>query len=53
MTTAVFEKERPTTSDVDLVELLREIERYLAAVDEFRREGREPCWARETPWLRA
>lgn len=31
----------------DLEQLLREIERYLAAVDEFRRQGREPHWRPE------
>lgn len=31
----------------ELDELLREIERYLAAVDEFRRQGREPRWQAE------
>ena len=28
-------------------ELLREVERYLAAVDEFRRQGRDPRWRSE------
>jgi hypothetical protein len=28
----------------DIDELIREIELYLAAVDTFRREGREPSW---------
>ena len=28
--------------------LLDEIRRYLAAVDEFRREGREPRWLAES-----
>ena len=39
-----------TTTDetaAELKELLREIERYLAAVDEFRRQGREPRWHAE------
>jgi len=38
-----------TTSETaaELEELLREIERYLAAVDEFRRQGREPRWRAE------
>jgi hypothetical protein len=39
-----------TTTDqtaAELDELLREIERYLAAVDEFRRQGREPRWRAE------
>ena len=31
----------------ELEELLREIERYLAAVREFRRQGREPRWRAE------
>lgn len=31
----------------ELEELLREIERYLAAVDEFRRQGHEPRWRAE------
>jgi hypothetical protein len=33
---------KPTTPDV--AALLREIRRYLAAVDEFRRLGCEPRW---------
>jgi hypothetical protein len=28
-------------------QLIAEIERYLRAVDVFRREGCEPCWRRE------
>jgi hypothetical protein len=39
-----------TTTDetaAGLDELFREIERYLAAVDEFRRQGREPRWRAE------
>jgi hypothetical protein len=31
----------------EVEELLREIARYLAAVDEFRRQGHEPRWRRE------
>jgi hypothetical protein len=37
--------ETPLTEDqIDVEELLREIERYLAAVEFFRAEGCEPCW---------
>jgi hypothetical protein len=36
---------RPMTLDVEA--LLREIRRYLAAVDEFRRLGHEPRWRPE------
>jgi hypothetical protein len=32
---------------LDIEELMREIERYLAAVEAFRSEGHEPCWAGE------
>jgi len=35
----------PLTLDVEA--LLREIRRYLAAVDEFRRLGHEPRWRQE------
>jgi hypothetical protein len=35
----------PTRPDVEA--LLREIRRYLAAVDEFRRLGHEPRWRTE------
>jgi hypothetical protein len=31
----------------DIDELIREIERYLAAVDVFRNEGQEPSWRSE------
>ena len=31
----------------ELYQLFREIERYLAAVEEFRRQGREPRWRAE------
>ena len=31
----------------EIEQLLREIQRYLAAVDEFRRQGHEPHWRRE------
>jgi hypothetical protein len=36
--------QRQPTND-EIAELLVEIERYLAAVDAFRREGCEPTWA--------
>jgi hypothetical protein len=32
---------------LDIDELMREIERYLAAIEAFREEGCEPRWARE------
>jgi len=32
---------------VDVEELIPEIERYLATVELFRSEGREPVWERE------
>jgi hypothetical protein len=32
-------------SQLDLDELVREVERYLAAVEAFRAEGCEPVWA--------
>lgn len=32
----------PTRAEVE--QLLREIERYLSAVEVFRAEGREPAW---------
>ncbi len=37
----------------DVVKLLSEVERYLAAVDAFRAEGREPAWRSEfhSYWL--
>jgi hypothetical protein len=34
-------------STLDVATLLKEIRRYLAAVDEFRRLGCEPRWRRE------
>jgi hypothetical protein len=38
--------ETPLNSDVR--ELMDEIQRYLAAVDAFRAEGRAPCWEPES-----
>ncbi len=35
-------------SERNVAQLLREVECYLAAVDVFRGEGREPMWRRET-----
>jgi hypothetical protein len=37
---------------IDAEELLREIERYLAAVDAFREAGCEPSWRRERRLVR-
>jgi hypothetical protein len=37
----------PTLLDIDLAALMREIARYLAAVDAFRAESREPTWLPE------
>ena len=34
----------PTYQALEAAELMREIERYLAAVETFRREGCEPRW---------
>ena len=34
-----------TATGTDVVDLIGEIERYLAAVDAFRAEGVEPTWA--------
>ena len=34
----------PTYQALEAAELMREIERYLAAVEVFRREGCEPLW---------
>jgi hypothetical protein len=39
--------EPASTQTVDTRALMREVHRYLAAVDIFRAEGREPCWLRE------
>jgi hypothetical protein len=51
MKAIALEEEIPMTATAftvepifDLDELLREIERYLAAVDAFREEGLEPHW---------
>jgi hypothetical protein len=35
------------TVDLNVDELMREIERYLAAVELFRQEGHEPVWSSE------
>lgn len=35
------------TLDIDITALMREIARYLAAVDAFRAESREPTWRAE------
>jgi hypothetical protein len=36
-----------TLDSVDIQVLIDEVRRYLAAVDAFRTEGREPRWRRE------
>lgn len=36
------------TYQIDITALIAEICRYLAAVDEFRREGCKPCWQAES-----
>jgi hypothetical protein len=53
MSTAALEREVPMSSDFDIDELLREIARYLAAIEAFRSEGHEPRWLVEEPWLSA
>ena len=35
------------TVDLNVDELMREIKRYLAAVELFRQEGHEPVWSSE------
>ena len=35
------------TEELEIRTLMREVRRYLAAVDTFRAEGREPHWAAE------
>jgi len=44
----------PTYQALEAAELMREIERYLAAVETFRREGCEPRWLDhcDTLWRR-
>ena len=44
----------PTYQALEAAELMREIERYLAAVEAFRREGCEPRWLDhcDTLWRR-
>ena len=40
-------RKRPTLPRIaraDVAKLMREVERYLAAVETFRAEGREPEW---------
>ena len=43
-----------TATDTALESLVAEIEKYLAVVDAFRREGRDPTWEAEgverQPW---
>jgi len=34
----------PSLEELDIRALMREVGRYLAAVDTFRAEGREPTW---------
>jgi hypothetical protein len=45
MSTAPRIEQQPKSSDA--AELIREIELYLRAVDEFRRQGRAPTWQAE------
>jgi hypothetical protein len=37
----------PSRVELNVDELMREVERYLAAVELFRNEGHEPVWSRE------
>ena len=38
----------PMLTGEDVEQLLREVERYLSAVEVFRAEGREPIWRDDT-----
>lgn len=42
-------KTMPPLTSADVNVLFAEIRRYLAAIETFRREGREPHWAPERP----
>lgn len=37
----------PAFGEMDVAALVREVQRYLAAVDTFRAEGHEPHWSPE------